>query len=241
MIEINLLPMDLRVNPPRSSTRVMIIAASVAIALTSFSFYLYIHFSTLQKAREGYEAIKQEREKLEGTGIEKQHKEIERLVKVASEREESVAEIRYMRSDLSRKLNEFAKLCANHPVWFDGIEVRREEEKAKAKSKSKGKKKSSTKKTEEPIPVPKYVWSAPGTCEADELKIPVAFYQAMENDENFFRDIISVNVPNYSQVDFGEDFGNAKGYTFRLEMQMQIQPPEEEEEEESESSNKTSG
>ncbi len=238
MIEINLLPTELRVNPPRSSTRVMIIAASVAVALTSFSFYLYIHFSTLQKAQEGYEAIKQEREKLEGTGIEKQHKEIERLVKVASEREESVAEIRYMRSDLSRKLHEFAKLCSNHPVWFDGIQVTREEE--KAAKKAKGKNKAATKKAGDPVPVPKYTWSAPGTCEADELKIPVAFYQAMENDENFFRDIISVNVPSYSQVDFGEDFGNAKGYTFRLEMQMQIQPPEEEEKE-SESSNKTSG
>ena len=219
MIQINLLPPEIRREPPTSIRRYAVVAVSFIVALLSCIWYLNVHYVKLAEAQTQYDQTVSKRQKLQSQGIEKDHREIRKLVKDASAREESVEKIRYMRSDLSRKLYEFAQLLSNHPVWVDGLSITRANQDARSKAAAKSKTK---------YPVPVYKWSTQATCVGKELQTPITFFKEMEKDK-FFKDFLSYVAPNFTKTEFPKEYRERIGYNFLLEMEMQIQWPEKKE------------
>lgn len=221
MITINLLPPEEREAPPTSTARLMVVAASVMIALISIVFYGMTHYIDLPNAQAALAKSQKDFNEWNAKKIPQRHAEVNKVAGVLKKREDTIENIRLLKSEMARKLTEYAQIINEHKYsWSGDLHIKKQE--VRQVRRRVGRLRSPTAGAPK-VKIPKYEWAYTARTAGNDLQIAINYYKAIQRNKSFWKDFISIKSPAYElEVEDPELFKPNEGYKFDIRMTMQM-------------------
>jgi len=220
MITINLLPPEEREAPPTSAARLLVIAASALIALVSVVFYAMTHYIDLPNMQTALQKSKKELAEWQSKKIPQRHTQAFQVAKVLKKREDTIENIRLLKSEMARKLTEYAQIIKEHQYsWSGDLHIKRND----APSNTRRRLLPGQVVQQNTIKIPTYEWAYAARTAGDKLQTAINYYKAIQRHPSFWRDFEKIATPEYElQEEDPELFKPHLGYKFNIRMTMKM-------------------
>ncbi|WP_372371311.1 hypothetical protein [Candidatus Uabimicrobium sp. HlEnr_7] len=219
MITINLLPPEEREAPPTSAARLLVVAASVLIALVAVVFYGMTHYIDLPNMQTALGNSQKEFREWNAKQIPQRHTEAFQVAGVLKKREDTIENIRLLKSEMARKLTEYAEIIDTHGrSWSGDLHVKKDDVAGVRRQPLRGPIiPTST------VTIPTYQWAYKAGTASDNFQIAIDYYKAIQNHTSFWRDFVGIKTPEYDlQEEDAKIFKPHLWYQFNIQMTMKM-------------------
>lgn len=220
MITINLLPPEEREAPPTSAARLMVIAASALIALVSVVFYAMTHYIDLPNMQSALQKSEKELAEWRLKKIPERHTEVFQVATVLKKREDTIENIRLLKSEMARKLTEYAEIIKEHQYsWSGDLHIKKDD----APTNTRRRLVPGAIPQQTGVKIPTYQWAYAVRTAGDQLQTAINYYKAIQRHPSFWRDFEKIATPEYElQEEDPEIFQPHLGYKFDIRMTMKM-------------------
>merc|ERR1712170_185376 len=151
--------------------------------------------------------------------IPQRHTEVFQVATVLKKREDTIENIRLLKSEMARKLTEFAEIVKVHQYsWVGDLHIKKQDAPTNQRRRL-----GPLQPAQSGVKIPKYQWEYAVRTAGDKLQTAINYYKAIQKHPSFWRDFEGIATPEYQlEEEDPELFKPHLGYKFDIRMTMKM-------------------